>query len=53
MAGFGRYSSLMRKLGRHRTGSSCLYLRALTDVDAAVLEEPIAESVRHLRHTYE
>lgn len=52
MAGFNRYAALMRKLGRHRTGSSCLYLRTLADVDMAALEALIAESVKHLRRTY-
>lgn len=52
MAGFTRYVVLMRKLGRHTTGSSCLYLRRLEDVDLAVLEELITESVKHLRRTY-
>jgi len=52
MAGFKRYGALMRKLGRHRTGSSCLYLRSLEDVDLDVLEALITESVRHLQRTY-
>jgi hypothetical protein len=52
MAGFSRYPSLMRKLGRHKTGSSCLYLRKLADVDLAVLEALITESVKHVRRTY-
>jgi hypothetical protein len=49
MAGFTRYASLMKKLGRHKTGSSCLYLRSLADVDGAVLAELIRESVRYLK----
>jgi hypothetical protein len=52
MSGFARYPSLMRELGRHKTGSSCLYLRKLADADLTVLEELIAESVKHLRQTY-
>ena len=52
MAGFAPFSTLMRKLGRHKTGSGCLYLRTLEDVDLAVLEELIEGSVRHLKQTY-
>jgi hypothetical protein len=52
MTGFKRHGTLMRKLGRHKTGASCLYLRSLEDVDPDVLEELIAESVRHLQRTY-
>jgi hypothetical protein len=36
---------LLARLGRHRMGKSCLYIRKLADVDAAVLEELIADSV--------
>jgi hypothetical protein len=53
MAGFARFGPLLRKLGRHKKGAGCLYLRSLEDVDLAVLEELIAQSVRHLRRTYE
>jgi hypothetical protein len=49
MAGFDRYPELMAKLGRYRTGKSCLYLKRLSDVDMAVLEELIRESVAHTR----
>jgi hypothetical protein len=52
MAGFKRHGTLMRKLGRHKTGASCLYLRSLEDVDPEVLEALITESVRHLQRTY-
>jgi hypothetical protein len=52
MAGFKRYPQLMKKLGKHSTGSSCLYIKRLEDVDLAVLEELIRESVRHIKHVY-
>lgn len=45
MAGFERHADLMAKLGRHRTGKSCLYLRQLADVDIAVLKELVGLSV--------
>ena len=52
MAGFQRYPELMKKLGKYSTGSSCLYLKRLADVDLAVLETLIRESIRHLKATY-
>lgn len=52
MAGFQRYPELMRKLGRYRTGKSCLYVRSLADVDPDVLEELVAESVAWMRRRY-
>ncbi|HUP66267.1 MAG TPA: DUF1801 domain-containing protein, partial [Thermoanaerobaculia bacterium] len=33
MGGFPRHEELMKKLGPHKTGSSCLYLKKLSDVD--------------------
>jgi len=49
MAGFTQYGPLMRKLGRHATGSSCLYLNRLDDVDRRVLTKLMTESVKYLR----
>ena len=48
MAGFDRYDALMARLGKHKTGKSCLYLKRLADVDVAVLEELISTSVKHM-----
>jgi hypothetical protein len=45
MAGFERHADLMAKLGRHRTGKSCLYLKRLADADPAVLKELVGRSV--------
>jgi hypothetical protein len=52
MSGFDRYDSLMLKLGKHKTGKSCLYLKRLADVDPDVLRELIRESVKYLKLTY-
>lgn len=46
MPGFARYESLMAKLGKHRTGKSCLYLKRLADVDLDVLRQLVGESVQ-------
>ena len=45
MPGFDRYADLLARLGKHRTGKSCLYLKKLADVDLAVLKEIIGKSV--------
>ncbi len=52
MAGFDRYDELMSRLGRHKTGRSCLYVKRLADIDLKVLEKLIAASVRHMKQTY-
>ncbi|MBT8081833.1 MAG: DUF1801 domain-containing protein [Gammaproteobacteria bacterium] len=53
MAGFSRYDALMKKLGKHKTGKSCLYFKRLADVDERVLEQLISESVGYMRSKYE
>lgn len=53
MPGFSRYDALMARLGRYRTGKSCLYLRRLADVDEAVLQQLITRSVADMRAKYE
>ena len=53
MPGFSRFDALMKKLGKHKTGKSCLYINKLSDVDEDVLETLIKESVAHMKKTYE
>ncbi len=53
MPGFSRFDSLMKKLGKHKTGKSCLYINKLSDVDEDVLETLIRESVERMRKVYE
>ena len=52
MPGFERYGDLLAKLGKHRTGRSCLYVNKLADIDFAVLEELVRESVSDMRRRY-
>jgi len=53
MAGFKRYDALMKKLGKHKTGKSCLYVKKLSDIDEKVLEQLVEESVKYMRKHYE
>ena len=46
MPGFEGRAELMARLGKHKTGKSCLYLKTLADVDAGVLRAIIEGSVR-------
>lgn len=41
-----RHASTLAKLGPHKTGKGCLYLKRLEDVDMAVLRELIVRSMR-------
>jgi hypothetical protein len=44
MGGFERLEPLLRKLGKFKMGKSCLYIKALSDVDLATLEQLIRAS---------
>ena len=48
MGGLERYPSLMKKLGKHKTGKSCLYIKKLEDVDLSTLKQLIKQSVADL-----
>jgi hypothetical protein len=50
--GFERFEPLMQKLGKYKTGKSCLYLRRLADVDLDVLTELIRESLAYMAQRY-
>lgn len=52
MAGVERYPDLLGRLGKHKTGRSCLYLKRLDDVDIAVLKKLVGESVKYVRRNY-
>lgn len=49
MDGFAEYGSLLQRLGPHKTGKSCLYIKRLADVDLDVLRELVTRSVQHKR----
>ena len=52
MAGFKRFGELMKKLGKYKTGKSCLYIKTLEDIDIKVLKELIADSVKYMKEKY-
>ena len=52
MPGFKPFGGLLKKLGKHKTSKSCLYLKRLADVDEKVLAKLIAESVKEIRRRY-
>ena len=51
--GFSKFGPLMKRLGKYKTGKSCLYIKRLSDVDEKVLEKLIESSVREMRNKYE
>ena len=43
--GFDRLDALLARLGKHKTGKVCLYIKRLADVDVVVLKAIIDGSV--------
>ncbi len=41
---FQRLTPFLKRLGKHKTSKSCLYIKSLADVDLKVLEEMITAS---------
>jgi hypothetical protein len=46
------HDALLARLGRHKMGKSCLYIRRLDEIDADVLEQLVDASVAELRRRY-
>ena len=50
--GYEQHGEMMARLGKHRTGRSCLYIKKLADIDQSVLEEMISGSLAHMDEKY-
>lgn len=53
MPGFADFAALMKGLGPHKTGKSCLYIKRLADIDLGKLEALVAQSVALMEHRYD
>lgn len=51
MPGFDRYQELLSRLGKYKTGKSCLYIKKIEDIHLEVLKELISESVDYMKRT--
>lgn len=52
MPGYQDYGAILARLGKHRLGNSCLYLRRLSDVDMDVLADLIRTGLDDLGRLY-
>ncbi|MAM69660.1 MAG: hypothetical protein CMP91_00760 [Gammaproteobacteria bacterium] len=52
MSGLEKYPQLLEKLGRFKTGKSCLYISKLEDINVRVLGQLIRKSVADMRKNY-
>jgi hypothetical protein len=50
--GYDGKEAQLARLGKHKIGKSCLYIKRLADVDAGVLEEMIGDSLAYMAKTY-
>ncbi len=50
--GFPRHADIMARLGKYKTGKSCLYVKRLVDIDGGVLEELFAASLDFMAEKY-
>jgi hypothetical protein len=49
MSGFARHAESLKKLGKHKTGKGCLYLKKLADVDESTLKTIIKQTVTDIK----
>jgi len=52
MPGFSNFDKLMGRLGKYKTGKSCLYIKSLEDVDQKKLNALIDGSVKYMKKKY-
>ena len=52
MPGYRDLSEKLSRLGKHKTGKSCLYTNQLIDIDMDVLEEIIRNGLDYMRSNY-
>ena len=52
MSGFDEYDALLARLGKYKTGTSCLYVNKLEDVHLPTLRKLIDQSVKLMKKRY-
>ena len=50
--GYAGKEAQLARLGKHKLGKSCLYIKRLSDVDMVVLEEMVIETLAYMAKTY-
>ncbi len=51
-AGFREYDEIMSELGKYKIGSSCLYMKRLSDIDTGKLKILVEKSVAYMKEQY-
>jgi hypothetical protein len=50
--GFEEHTELLARLGKHKTGQSCLYIQKLANVEFDILEQLCARSLEYMQERY-
>ena len=53
LPGYKDYSEMLSRLGKHKLGKSCLYLKRLDDIDSKVLATLIKQGMADLKASHE
>jgi len=51
-SGFKKNEAIMENLGTYKTGSSCLYIKKLSDIDLEKLKTLVEKSVKFMKEKY-
>ena len=49
---FEKREELLEKLGKHKTGKGCVYVKKLSDIDIEILQKMIANHMKQMREIY-
>ena len=52
MPGSDGHGETLKKLGKHKAGKGCLYIKKLDDIDLDILEKLLNRSVEYLKKKY-
>lgn len=49
---FEKREELLKKLGKHKTGKGCVYVKKLSDINMEILGKMIANNLKYIQKTY-
>jgi hypothetical protein len=52
IANFDGKEVLLKKLGKHKTAKSCVYVKSVADIDEKILERLVKEAVKYMKQKY-
>lgn len=52
MAGLPSFTEELNRIGKHKTGKSCLYVKKMADIDEMVLREIVEKSLMKIEEVY-